>query len=108
AAGYALCTIAAQGFILARTPPGERASGVSIFISVIMAANICGTAIGGILADLVGYRAVFFSAAILSVLASLLAWRMLPPKGLRNSAPRRGLRWSDISTMARNGPFMAL
>src|SRR5207244_9982434 len=79
AVGYAMCTIAAQGFILQVTPSKQRAQGMSVFVGVLMSANICGTAIGGILADRIGYRAVFVCASILALLAGTLAMRMLPP-----------------------------
>ena len=108
AIGYAMCTIAAQGFIMSHMPPRQRAQGAAIFVGVTMAASICGTAIGGILADRVGYRAVFGCAAMLCVVASFLAWRMMPAGRPGQGGPRRALRFSDVRMMLANPRFLAL
>jgi len=44
---------------------------------VLMSASMCGTAIGGILADRIGYRAVFVLAALFALIAGAIAYRML-------------------------------
>ncbi len=77
AIGYGMCTIAAQGFIVQVTSRGERTQGISVFVTVLMSASICGTAIGGILADRAGYRVVFVCAAALALVAGLLALRLM-------------------------------
>ncbi len=109
AAGYAMCTIAAQGFIIQVTVKHERARGMSTFVGVLMAASICGTAIGGILADRIGYRAVFMCAAILALVAGALALRMLsseaPP--LAQTASSR-FRLVDFWLVLTNWRFLFL
>jgi MFS family permease len=107
AIGYAMCTIAAQGFIIQVTPANERAQGMSVFIGVLMSANICGTAVGGILADRVGYRAVFLCAACLALVSGLLAFRMLPETSAttrRSSSPRL----ADLRIMLASWRFVGL
>lgn len=107
AVGYGMCTIAAQGFIVQVTSRGERTRGISVFVTVLMSASICGTAIGGILADRAGYRAVFVCAAALSLVAGLLALRMMG----RAEAPaeeRRRLRLADLRIALANPRFLAL
>src|SRR5204862_8315592 len=78
AIGYAMCTIAAQGYIIHVTPAKERAQGMSVFVGVLMSANICCTAICCILADRIGYRAAFVFAAVLALCSGTLALRLLP------------------------------
>jgi MFS family permease len=109
AAGYAMCTIAAQGFIIQVTPVHERAQGMSTFIGVLMSASICGTAIGGILADRIGFRAVFLSAAVLSLLAGALALRMLSSTHDRAADAReRSPHFRDLRLLLANWRFVFL
>lgn len=106
AVGYGMCTIAAQGFIVQVTSRGERTQGISVFVTVLMSASICGTAIGGILADRAGYRVVFICAAVLALVAGLLALRMMS----RTEAPgeSRRFRLTDLGIALRNPRFLAL
>lgn len=109
AAGYAMCTIAAQGFIVQVTASRQRAQGVSSFVGVLMAASICGTAIGGILADRVGYRAVFLCAAALAVVAGVLALRMLSSDPAEPASIQRSrFRFADLRLLLSNWRFVAL
>lgn len=108
AVGYAMCTIAAQGFIIQVTPSNERAQGMSVFVGVLMSANICGTAIGGILADRIGYRAVFVCAAMLALVAGILALRMLPPTSASAREARNSPRLADLRVMLASWRFVGL
>jgi predicted MFS family arabinose efflux permease len=107
AIGYAMCTIAAQGFIIQVTPAKERAQGMSVFVGVLMSANICGTAIGGILADRLGFRAVFVFAGALALLAGMLALRMLPPMNTA-AVVSRSPRLADFRVMFASWRFVGL
>lgn len=107
--GYAAVTIAAQGYIAAVTPAQERAQGMSVFVGTLMAASICGTAVGGILAGEFGYRPVFGLAALLGLLAGWLGWRMLAqlPKGHEGPA-RPHLGFAALREVLANPRFLAL
>ncbi|MEP9378642.1 MFS transporter [Aquabacter sp. CN5-332] len=107
AVGYAMCTIAAQGFIVQTTSSADRTQGISVFVTVLMSASICGTSIGGILADQLDYRIVFVCAAALALLAGLLAWRMMGHLAPL-AAERRGFRLADLGVVLRNPRFVAL
>jgi MFS family permease len=107
AIGYAMCTIAAQGFIIQVTPAKERARGMSIFVGVLMSANICGTAIGGILADRIGFRAVFVCSGVLALFAGTLALRMLAPTNAA-AAVSRSPRLADLRVMFASWRFVGL
>lgn len=112
ALGYAAVTIAAQGYIAGVAAPGERATGMSGYVGTIMAASICGMAVGGIVAGELGYRIVFMLAALLAVAAGLSGWRMLarlPSRrevGITQPAAKPGL--NGLGLVLSNRRFLAL
>ncbi|MEL7284984.1 MAG: MFS transporter, partial [Pseudomonadota bacterium] len=77
AIGYAVITISCQSYIAKAASAGNRAKGMAIFVGVLMAATLCGTAIGAILADWLDYRPVFVIAAVLAGLAGGFGFFML-------------------------------
>jgi len=77
AIGYAIITISCQGYIAAIVSAENRARGMAIFVGVLMTATMCGTALGGIIADRIGYQPVFMISAVLAAFAGVLAWQML-------------------------------
>src|SRR5690606_31050447 len=69
----------------------------------------CGTAVGGILAGRVGYRAVFLLAAIVALLAGICALRMLV--GWRepsDAVGRKRIRIRDLRLLLSNRRFVGL
>ncbi|HKJ87928.1 MAG TPA: MFS transporter, partial [Gammaproteobacteria bacterium] len=77
AAGYGMVFISAQGYISDNTTPANRTKGMALFLSGFFSGSLCGAAIGGMLADRVGYRATFFISAALGVAAALFVYRFL-------------------------------
>jgi len=77
ALGYAAVTISCQDYVIANSTTTRLGKNLVIFVGIIMSATMCGTAIGGILADRVGYRAVFAVAALLALVAGAIAAGML-------------------------------
>ena len=77
AVGYAFLYTACQGYVVANSPEQHRAQGSALFVSGLMAGSICGPAIGGILADRIGYTATFSCAAALALGAGLAALNLL-------------------------------
>lgn len=75
--GYALCFLSCQGQAIDQTTTANRTRGMSIFVGGIMAADVCGPAIGGILAEQFGFQLALLVAAGLGVLSILLAMRLL-------------------------------
>ncbi|HEV7371636.1 MFS transporter [Arenibaculum sp.] len=110
AIGYAMITIAAQGYIARTAERAGRAQGMSVFVGVLMAGSICGTAIGGIVAARLGYEVVFLFAAGLAAFAGVLALRMLSPDrspaGGADAPARPTFR--DFATLLGNRRFLAL
>lgn len=110
AVGYAIITISCQSYIAAVVPAAKRARGMAIFVGVLMAATMCGTAIGAILADWLGYKPVFLVATIFALMAGLLGWQMLstelPAPEVKKPAP--GSSRSPLATLARNSQFVLI
>lgn len=73
AIGYAIVTIAAQGYLAATAEPGQRARAMAVFVAAITTAVICGSSIGAVLADRLGYRATFAVSTLLVLVAALIA-----------------------------------
>ncbi|KQX01210.1 hypothetical protein ASC94_00730 [Massilia sp. Root418] len=82
--GYAIMFMACQGYVFDNTDSSNRGKGMALFVGAIMVAEICAPAVGGILADRVGYRAVFLVGAGVALLAAVIATAVLrkgPPSG---------------------------
>ena len=110
AVGYAVITISSQSYIAAVVPPESRARGMAIFVGVLMAGTMCGTAIGAILADWLGYKPVFLIATFFSLLAGLLGWSMLNtelPVSESNKSAKAVSR-SPAAILARNSQFVLI
>lgn len=109
AVGYGAVFVAGQGHVVAQTHAGNRAWGLAMFVGSVLAASICGPAIGGILADRIGYRWTFAVGSSMALLAAFLAWRLLRTAASASPAPqRRPLRFRDVGVVLRNPRFLAL
>lgn len=104
--GYATGTMACQRQLIALTGAGERARGLALFVGAVGIAAVCGAALGGLLADRLGYRPVFAFSALLALLA-LGSFRLA---GRAAAAAERvpPLRWREIAGLLRNRRFAAL
>jgi len=60
--GYGLVYAAAQVHIVRHADPKQRSTGFSLFLAVVVAAEIGGPAVGGILADRIGVSLVLYGA----------------------------------------------
>jgi MFS family permease len=107
AVGYGFMYVACQGYVVAHSPAERPATGGALFVSGIMAASICGPAIGGILADRIGYTATFCCAAALGAGAALVAIRLLDAAPTPQPASRRPLR-GTIRALATHPPALLL
>lgn len=109
ALGYAICTIACQSYIISISTPETRGRGMSVFVSAIMAASICGTAVGSVIADQIGYQMTFLVSAILGGASLALIWSMMPDR-IEGAAPpvRQSLKLRHFKTALSNPRFSAL
>ena len=68
AAGFAMVFMSCQQFIVANTTVKKRAMGMSSFLAAFFSGDICGTVIGGMLVERIGYSGIFFLSAVFSFL----------------------------------------
>jgi len=108
AIGYAVITISCQSYIAAVVSSENRAKGMAIFVGVLMTATMCGTALGAIIADRVGYQPVFLLSAILSSFAGVLAWRMFSGKVSEASTVASKAAKGSLLLLARNTKFVCI
>jgi predicted MFS family arabinose efflux permease len=108
ALGYGLVFVAGQSYVVANTDSSNRSWGMAMFVGAVLAASICGPAIGGILAERIGFRATFAGGAGLAVLSGLLAAYLLQPGSATVNRAARSLRWSDLGVVLRSRRFLGL
>lgn len=109
AIGYAIITISAQSYIAAILTKENRAKGMAIFVGVLMAATMCGTAIGGILADWLGYKQVFLVSIGLASLAGVLGFMMLSRDvGVAQAGAKKAGAGSAIASLIQNSRFVLI
>jgi len=106
--GYALTFVACQGYVIDKTDARSRTAGMSVFVGGIMAADICGPAIGGILADQIGYRPTLFVAAGIAALAALAAIALLDDETRHGPGAGHGLGFRVAGACLANPRFMAV
>ncbi|MBL8251040.1 MAG: MFS transporter [Candidatus Competibacter sp.] len=116
ALGYALTFAACQHSLFDHTGPENRNRGAATLVGGIATASICGPAIGGMLAERIGYGATFAVGAALALASALLAARFIPrygsprplhgggesrpPPGKRAAKQRGNLRFLILATFA--------
>lgn len=110
AVGYAIVFITCQGAVTDHTTPDNRAKGMAVFLGGFFSGSMCGAAIGGIMADRIGFRAVFLVSGALAVCTALFIHHFLednlssrPPAG-----KGKGFRLSDIRLLMANRRFLAV
>lgn len=107
ASGYALGTMACQRQIIASTTGENRVRGLALFVGAVSVAAICGAAIGGVLAERLGYRLVLlFSAgvAIAGYLIFISSQRQEFAKNLTDT----NFRFANLLPLLKNRRFMRL
>ncbi|MEL0212240.1 MAG: MFS transporter, partial [Novosphingobium sp.] len=102
----------ACGVVTARVMVGDvfgpaRAAGVqATLMTIVLISPAIAPVIGGTVADLAGWRAVFAMLALAGVAALLAAWRRQPETGPRETRPGgRGLA-ASYAKLARNRQFV--
>ncbi len=70
--GYGLVYAAAQIYISQHAKLDRRSSGFSVFFAVVVAAEICGPALGGVLADRLGLASALMAATVVAAISALL------------------------------------
>jgi predicted MFS family arabinose efflux permease len=113
AVGYALITISCQAYLVAAADEPSAAGrgagrNMAVFVMAAMTGAVCGTAIGAVLADRIGYRGTFIASAFLTAAAGLLAWRTMDRAAGRRAARAAGEPTGSFRTAMQTPRFMGL
>jgi len=76
--GYGFINLSAQVFVIARSSEYNRAQNLAFMFAGLYAGTLCGSAMGGLIADRLGYQAVFPASAVLLFLAVIVLYYILP------------------------------
>lgn len=106
--GYALTFVACQGHVIDKTDARSRTVGMSVFVGGIMAADICGPAIGGILANQVGYQTTLIVAAATATFAGLMAIILLDNDRPYGATRARGAALKVALSCLANPRFLSV
>lgn len=86
--GYAVVTIACQVYLAEVALTGRLARSLGGFTGAVMTGAVCGTAMGAVVADRIGYAGTFLLSALLVLVVQLGVWRSLPRRS--DAAPGQG------------------
>lgn len=89
AIGASMTMANGAAIITAAFPPSKRGTGLGLIVSTVGAGAAAGPILGGVLIDLLDWRAIFWTRVPFGLIAAVLAWRLLAdapseqrPKGL--------------------------
>ena len=105
-----LTTVAAQvlvPFAAEIAPEGEQGGVVSTVMSGLLIGILASRVVAGVVAQLLGWPAVFIVGAVLTTVAGIALWRTLPvvPPSLRMSYPRL---LGSVTTLIRHEPVLRI
>jgi predicted MFS family arabinose efflux permease len=106
--GYALATIACLEYVLDRAGSRGRAKGIGAFVAVVIGGTFVGTALGGIIADRLGYSTVFLISFALVVIAGLLAFGLLSGSAAGGGGQSTVVSFSDVRLVLKQPSLLLL
>jgi predicted MFS family arabinose efflux permease len=108
--GYGLAWMSIQGFVVKYASAAARARGIANLVAGIIAGHICGTAVGALIAERIGYQAVFFLSAGFGVVpvAFVLAFMREHLRRPEVVANREKARTSDFVRFLTNRNIFAV
>ncbi len=108
--GYGFMNLAAQVFVIARSGTHNRAQNLAFMFAGLYAGTLCGSALGGLIADRLGYAAVFPASALALLGLTAVLWRQLPREAWTpaSTAPRARLTLAEAAAFALDRRMGAL
>lgn len=103
AIGYGIVFISAQGYVSDTTNDSNRTKGMATFLSSFFSGSLCGAAIGGILAEKLGYSETFLLAGLLALFSVLLVRVFFEKSSANNSS--KPVKFSDFRLLLSNKYF---
>jgi MFS family permease len=76
--GFGIAYMGAQGYIIDTTDDAHRGEGMAMFLSALYAGSLCGTAIGGLIADRTGFEPLFLVGAAMVLAAMVFLYCFVP------------------------------
>jgi MFS family permease/HAMP domain-containing protein len=108
ALGYGLVFITTQGYVASNTAAAHRTRGMAVFLSCFFAGSLSGSAIGGILADRLGYQFTILLSALLSATSALFVLRFLRSNPDAIYQVKKKLNFNDFKRLLQNKKFTAI
>ena len=109
--GYGIIFITSQVYVAEYTDPERRAAGMAVFSGAAFAAFVCGPAIGGILADRLGYLNTLIASGGLAAVSAAVAFISLDPEPLdpgRNQPDVAIPRFAKLRALLFNRRFFSV
>ncbi|MDA9556435.1 MFS transporter [Vibrio sp.] len=103
AVGYGIVFISAQGYVSDTTTDKNRTKGMATFLSSFFSGSLCGAAIGGILADKLGYAPTFILSGLLALLGVLLIASFFESK--QSETVGQPVKLQDFKILLKNKYF---
>ena len=76
--GYGFINLSAQVFVIAHSSEDSRARNLAFMFAGLYAGSLCGSTMGGLIADRLGYHAVFPASAVMLAVTAISLFRLLP------------------------------
>jgi len=107
--GYALVTVACQGYISKTSGESSHATGLGSYVGAVLSAALCGTVLGGVMADRIGFAPTFFVSAGLVVISGILLGYLLEKvETAPDAAPGEAVEPHGLSRIFLNWRFTVL
>lgn len=108
--GLGLVFMVCQAAILTHVPQERRAFGIATFTGVFFLATFCGTALGGVVAEEIGFRATFAASAVLALASAAFAHVSFGSsrEDRRSRHDQAKAAWGDYRPLLGNVRFVAL
>ncbi|MCG7490048.1 MFS transporter [Vibrio sp. Of14-4] len=103
ALGYGVVFISAQGYITDTTTSENRTKGMSTFFSAFFSGSLCGAAIGGILADKLGYTTTFALSSVLALIGVVIIFSVFDRSNTNITS--QPVKLSDFKVLLKNKYF---
>ncbi len=108
--GYGIVFMTCQGFIIDVTSEQDRAKGMAVFISAFYSGTLCGSAIGGMIAERIGFRTVFYLGAFIGTISILSMYIFIKetPSIRKKQGETRYVSISQLANLLKNRAFTSL
>jgi ABC-type uncharacterized transport system substrate-binding protein/predicted MFS family arabinose efflux permease len=109
--GFVLASLSCQDYVLDILPPAVRSRSIGLIRTAMFSGVFAGTALGGIIADRMGQRAVFIVCAVVMAVSAVLIRHNMPQfrAGIGEPSEQEGARISfNLLAPMRSARFAAI